>query len=625
MRAPSSVLNRNQLIAFILALMTVISSLFALEYFRQRENLLDELSEQLDIISGNSIASLLFMDKVAAKQVLGTLSSSLIIDSAAIYDQSGNLFVAFAHGKTPLNKIDTTKLALKTTRETLSASEIWIPMVAEDNVVGYIYGHSSLKLLYRQLLWYLFATTGVIVAIAVAASWAFKRMQKAVQQAEARVDFMQSNDAVTQLPNRHAFNERLHELLNHQNDKSIALLLLDLDNFRLINDGFGQHIGDVLLHMVTRRLQGVLSNRYTLFRVGGDEFAVILHDAEGLERKDIYSNLLLQAMANPFLLETHTIYTSITIGISCAPNDGSDVVTLFKAAEAAMYHAKKRGKNQYQLFSSEMNEKSKTRLSIESELHTAIANKEFELHYQPQIDLNTGLIIGAEALIRWRHPEKGLVSPMSFISIAEETGLIVPIGEWVIRTACSQLNTWQKNGLSPVRISVNLSARQFHELSLVDKIANILLESDINPEYLEMEITESILMDDLEDAIKRLQAIRLMGIHLAIDDFGTGYSSLSYLKRFPVERIKIDRSFIQDIPQDADDAAIALATIQMAKGLKLEVVAEGVETQAQVEFLREYQCQIAQGFYFSKPLEASRMTELLKNRKCPMTAASEFL
>lgn len=609
--------NRSQMLGVVLGLVLGVISLLAVEYFTLRERLVDELREQASIISENSLASLLFMDEVSAKQVLKTLSSSPDIDAAALYAKDGRLFAQYLLKGNVLSHQNPVKSSLMSPRQQLNSTEIWQIIFSEGEVVGVIYIKANLKQLHQQLLWYFLTTALVLIATVSVAYVIFRKLQKAVELAEKRVDFVKGYDPITNLSNRHAFNQAFHKRLLTASEKNekLGLLLMDLDSFRVINDSLGHHIGDHVLRMVTQRLQLTLSKGEVIYRVGGDEFAMIVEPLDHLDQPTRMQFLISQfvmALSQPFDLYAERVYLGLSAGASIYPQHGTDTMTLFKAADAALYRAKKLGKNQFQIFSPEMHENSKTRLTLETELREALQKKQFELHYQPQVDLMTGELIGAEALVRWRHPERGLVSPLSFIPIAEETGLIIGIGAWVMRTACEQLHDWQSAGLKPIRVSVNLSGYQFSDPSLLDAIADILLETDINPDQLEIEITESVLMDNVEDTINRLKGIRSMGVHLAIDDFGTGYSSLSYLKRFPVERIKIDRSFVQDIPGDSDDVAITEATINMAKGLRIEVVAEGVETTDQVNFLREHRCQIAQGYYFSKPVEAKQMTEIIK-------------
>jgi diguanylate cyclase (GGDEF)-like protein/PAS domain S-box-containing protein len=431
--------------------------------------------------------------------------------------------------------------------------------------------------------------------------------------AEERLNYLANHDALTGLPNRILFMERLALALAHahRNRKMAAVMFFDLDRFKIVNDTLGHAAGDELLQEVARRVSCCLREDDTVARQGGDEFTVIL---EGLgNERDVapVAQKIIDALAKPIDLGGQEVFVTASIGISVYPNDGPDAQTLVKNADAAMYRAKDLGKNNYQFFKADMNTRAFERLTLENNLRRALERNEFELHYQPQVDLATGQVVGAEALIRWRHPELGLVSPDRFIPIAEETGMILPIGEWVLRTACVQNKAWQDAGLPHLHVAVNLSGRQFKQKNLIAMIELILAETGLDAEHLELEITESVIMDQAAETIAAIGDMRMLGLRLSIDDFGTGYSSLSYLKRFPIDNLKIDRSFVRDITTDQDDAAIVKAVIALAHSLKLMVIAEGVETAAQFDFLREQGCDEIQGYYFSRPLEAADFTSRL--------------
>lgn len=433
--------------------------------------------------------------------------------------------------------------------------------------------------------------------------------------AEERLNYLANHDALTGLPNRILFLERLALALAHahRNHKMAAVMFFDLDRFKIVNDTLGHASGDELLQEVAKRVSCCLREDDTVARQGGDEFTVIL---EGLgDERDVapIAQKIIDALAKPVDLGGQEVFVTASIGISVYPNDGSDAQTLVKNADAAMYRAKDLGKNNYQFFKAEMNTRAFERLTLENNLRRALERNEFELHYQPQVDLSTGQVVGAEALIRWRHPELGLVSPDRFVPIAEETGMILPIGEWVLRTACVQNKAWQDAGLPHLHVAVNLSGRQFKQKNLIAMIELILAETGLGAEHLELEITESVIMDQAAETIAAIGDMRMLGLRLSIDDFGTGYSSLSYLKRFPIDNLKIDRSFVRDITTDQDDAAIVKAVIALAHSLKLMVIAEGVETAAQFDFLREQGCDEIQGYYFSRPLEVAEFTARLAN------------
>ncbi len=422
--------------------------------------------------------------------------------------------------------------------------------------------------------------------------------------AEERIQFLAYYDALTGLPNRTLLQDRLTKALASARRRKgrVAVLFLDLDGFKTINDSLGHSLGDVFLQLAGDRLQRFAREQDTVARIGGDEFIIVLtsvkdiHDAAGAAER------LMDTMAVEFYVQGHCLGISCSLGISIFPEHGTDSETLIKNADAAMYCAKDNGRNNFQIFTEDMNAEVVERLTLGSSLRVALEKRELFLVYQPQMDIGTGRITGLEALLRWQHPELGLIPPTTFIPIAENSGLIVPIGEWVLRTACSQARKWQEEGLLAVPIAVNVSAVQFRQEAFPKFIGRMLQETGLAPKYLELELTESLLLSNADVTFSVLQRLKSMGLKLAIDDFGTGYSSLSYLKQFPVSKLKIDRSFIRDVAENPDDGAIASAIIGMAKSLNLKVSAEGVETEAQMSFLREHHCDEIQGYYFSKPL-----------------------
>jgi diguanylate cyclase (GGDEF)-like protein len=393
----------------------------------------------------------------------------------------------------------------------------------------------------------------------------------------------------------------------------LAILFIDLDRFKNINDTLGHEAGDRVLKQVAERLLGCLREGDTVGRLGGDEFVVLIEELAQPMHVAAVAQKIIAAVAQPVVLEAHEFHITASIGISTYPDDSEDMQGLLKNADISMYRAKEQGKNNYQFYSALMNIHTLDRLALESGLRHALERNEFLLHYQPKVDIGSGRITGMEALLRWQRPGQELIPPAQFIALAEETGLIVPIGEWVLRTACARNKSWREEGLPPLRIAVNLSARQFAHANLLQDVARALRETGLDPAALEFEITESMVMHDPERAVTLLTRLKAMGIHLSIDDFGTGYSSLSYLKRFPIDSVKIDRSFIHDIPGDADDAAITRAIIAMAHSLRLKVIAEGVETEEQLSFLRELGCDEMQGYYFSEPLAEDEFLRLQKS------------
>ncbi len=433
-------------------------------------------------------------------------------------------------------------------------------------------------------------------------------------RAEATVEHQAHYDLLTNLPNRTTFKDRLTVALAQtgRNRKMLGILFVDLDRFKTIVDTLGHTIGDKLLRGVAERLRASLEDGDTLARMGGDEFVILLSQINRADRAVRVAQRVLDAIKPPFHFDQHELHVTMSIGITLYPYDGEDADTLLRNADSALYRAKEQGRNNYQLYTPAMNARAFERLALENSLRRAVERKEFLLHYQPQVDMQTRTVMGIEALLRWQHPDLGLVYPAEFISIAEETGLITQLGEWVIRTACVQNKAWQKAGLPPMTVAVNLSARQFQQQDLVETVARILKETDLDPRWLEIEITEGIAMQNADYTNVLLRGLKSMGVKVALDDFGTGYSSLSYLKKFPIDTLKIDQSFVRDLTTDPNDAAIANAVIVLAHSLKLKVVAEGVETREQETYLREHHCDISQGFLFSNPLAASPLESLIR-------------
>jgi diguanylate cyclase (GGDEF)-like protein/PAS domain S-box-containing protein len=421
------------------------------------------------------------------------------------------------------------------------------------------------------------------------------------------------HDFLTGLPNRLLLTERFSHAIGlaQRHKKQVGLLFLDLDNFKHINDSLGHAIGDQLLQSVANRLVASVRATDTVCRQGGDEFVILLDEIGQPQDAAHVAETLRAALDVPHLIGGHELHTSLSIGISIFPDDGTDVDVLMQNADTAMYHAKTSGRNNYQFFRADMNIRAVRRRLVEGSLRRALKQEEFLLHYQPKIDLVSGTMTGAEALIRWQDPEHGLVYPAQFVPIAEQNGLIVPVGRWVLREACRQVQAWLDSGLRAVPVAVNISAVEFRHEAFLDGVALILKETGLAPRYLELELTESILMHDAESSATVLEALKAMGVQLAIDDFGTGYSSLSYLKRFPIDTLKIDQSFVRDIATDSDDATIVSAMIGMGRNLKQRVIAEGVETHQQLEFLQARQCDVGQGFHFSHPLSAADFARLL--------------
>ncbi|MGE0082550.1 MAG: putative bifunctional diguanylate cyclase/phosphodiesterase, partial [Thiohalomonadaceae bacterium] len=433
---------------------------------------------------------------------------------------------------------------------------------------------------------------------------------------EERIHHLAHYDVLTDLPNRLLFNDRLaHSMERAQRTGArVALLFLDLDHFKNVNDTLGHEFGDKLLRVIAERLRSAVREQDTVARLGGDEFTVVLEHLARVQDAGVVANKILEAVAHPVNLQGHELFVRASIGISIFPDDGRDVQTLLRNADAAMYRAKEHGRNTYQYYTPELTVASIERLDLENALRRALERGELFLQYQPQVAIPSGRIVGAEALLRWNHPTKGLIPPSQFIPLAEDAGLMVLIGAWVIETACMQLRVWRDEGLPLRRMAVNLSGQQITRGELVETVGNILERTGVDPADLELEITESFVMAHLGDGLDTLYGLKRLGITLAIDDFGTGYSSLAYLKRLPIDRLKIDRSFVHDIPADRDDMAIAATIIAMAHNLDLQVIAEGVEQPAQVDFLGRHRCDEVQGYLYGKPLSAADFRALFGSR-----------
>ncbi len=439
-------------------------------------------------------------------------------------------------------------------------------------------------------------------------------------------------DGLTVLPNRQLFTEQLGMMLRiaKRDEQRVALLFIDLDNFKRINDSLGHSAGDILLKEVASRLRTCIresdlisrhidpASEIGVSRLGGDEFTVVLNDIDHDDTAGMVAERLLAALARPLMLDEHELVITPSIGIAIAPQDSDNVDGLLRHADTAMYHAKTAGKNNYQYYSRHMNELGVQRLKLETELRRAVEQNELVVHYQPQINIHNGDIVGAEAMVRWQHPEYGLIPPMNFIPLAEEMGLIVDLGEWVLSEACQQMQLWRRKGLRLPKMAVNVSSLQFNHAWFIERIKRALSETGLDPRLLELELTESVIMNNADATVEALHELKALGVTLSVDDFGTGYSSLNYLNRFPLDELKIDKSFIADIDTDHQNAALVVAIIAMANSLDLSVVAEGVETREQFSFLLDQGIEVIQGFLFSKALPVEEFEALVK--RSPFTA-----
>ena len=427
------------------------------------------------------------------------------------------------------------------------------------------------------------------------------------------LNYLAHHDVLTDLPNRMLLLDRLGQAIGmaRRQGKEMAVMFLDLDRFKYINDSLGHAIGDKLLQSVAHRLVSCVRISDTVSRQGGDEFLLLLPKIEHASDAALCAQKILAAFTFPHIIDQHKLVVSLSIGISIFPNDGDDAATLIKSADTAMYHAKESGRENFKFFKQEMNDRAAQKQLIEASLRLAVERQEFVLYYQPKVNLRHRTIVGCEALIRWQHPEQGLLAPEQFMSVAEECGLILTIGRWVLRQACQQAVAWRTAGLVPITVAINASALEFRSTDFLDNIRAILDETMMDPHYLEIELTEDILKYDVESGIGVLSGLHGLGIKLALDDFGTGYSSLSYLGRFPIDTLKIDRSFVNNITKNKDDAVIVSSVLGLGRSLNKRVIAEGVETEAQVEFLLDQKCEQGQGFFLGRPVLASVLAQLM--------------
>lgn len=433
------------------------------------------------------------------------------------------------------------------------------------------------------------------------------------KKAEQDLKYHAFHDSLTSLPNRTFFNQHIALMSKscERYNKSFAILFVDIDSFKNINDTLGHSIGDRILKCFSQRLISQVQNGDMVCRWGGDEFLVLLSEIDNPDEAAKYSQRLLQSLEHPLNIDGHQIYLKCSMGIAVYPEDGQDAEILLKNADAALYRAKESGRNHYQFYNPEMSLEIAENFALENQLHQAINNEELILHYQPQINIKTGQVYGLEALVRWNNPKLGLVRPNKFIPLAEKTGLILPMGEWILKTACQQNKKWQKMGLPPVRVAVNLSAQQLQQPNLIKTVENILESVGLDPQWLELEVTESILMKNVALASKTLQELRNMGVYLSMDDFGTGYSSLGYLKKFPFDTLKIDQSFVRELNQSPEDICIISAIMTLSRGFNMRVIAEGVENQKQLDLLQQLDCEEMQGYFFSHPLDQEEIFKYL--------------
>lgn len=657
------------------AMLLVLLGMLTYEYTTFRQDLLTEIKAQTSIIRSNSAAAMVFNDNEVAQEILSALQTTSDIRCAILYLNDGTPFANYSTPESDSHAIHNMpgwtghQFGF---RYLLLAEDVH----HQGRVVGKIFVEASLNRLYSNIL--LFGLTMLLsgsLALALARLF-LNRMTSAItqpiseltqimqhvsatqnysirtnedaddelgtlergfnemlshiqkrdlelevelskrKQAEKRLDQLAYYDSVTNLPNRYFLNERLAAAIDNavRINSTICLMFIDLDNFKSVNDSLGHSVGDLLLTEAGHRLKLALRTGDTVCRIGGDEFAVIIENVAAPSNVEKIAKNILSSISDSYHLDGNEIFLGASIGISICPNDATNSASLLRCADTAMYVAKGHGKNTYQYFSADMENRVFRKFSLGNSLRKALENNEFLLYYQAQTNIQNGHLYGFEALLRWQHPELGMVSPADFIPLAEETDLIIPIGEWVLSTACHQARAWQDKYHTDLTMCINLSGRQLRESNIAEKILKIVAETGFPPQRIELELTESVLMGNAALAIDRLAQLRSAGFLIAIDDFGTGYSSMSYLKRFSADCLKIDQSFVRGLPNDATDAAIVQATIALANSLKLTTVAEGVETQEQLSFLRHHGCHIAQGYLFSRPIPVEQ-AELLLHKK----------
>jgi diguanylate cyclase (GGDEF)-like protein len=642
--------------------------------------LVRQTQAQATMAGENLSAAMAFADAEAARDILAALRLAPDVEAAAAYDAGGRPFVSFVRdGAAPAAKAappDAPDVTMN-----LRTISVVRPIQVGSKRLGTVLVRSSVHSVVRQLGLYLALALPVMLALlgvsylvlsrlqrfvtdpilalsavseqisrqgdyslrarvspaadigmlALTFNGMLERIQKRERELEAEInerkrievklDRLAHYDSVTQLTNRHFFNERLEAVIarSRKFDERTILMFIDLDNFKTVNDTLGHDIGDELLRLVSRRLSDTLRFGDVISRIGGDEFGIILENVGQVNVASMLAEKCLAKLADPIRIHGHDIHIGASIGISVYPDDADDMHALLKYADTAMYYAKNGGKNAWRTFTPSMQDDARKRFQLDNNLRRALERDEFVLHYQPQVDLQSGAIVGVEALIRWVHPELGMVSPIDFIPVAEDSGVIVQIGEWVLREACRDLKGWHAHG-HRLRAAVNLSGRQLQEAGLVPAVLATLREAGVDPCWIELELTESMLMDASPDIVERLHLLAHAGIQLAIDDFGTGYSSMSYLKTFPVHALKVDRSFVRGLPHNPEDAAITRAVIAMTRSLRMEVVAEGIETQEQSDFLRANGCDKAQGYLYGRPCPAAQIAQMLADaRPCRRT------
>jgi len=594
------------------ALLVVMAFLSVFQYLSLRQNLLEDSLVEARVLADTLSAALLFEDEQTASELIAGLRLSPAIRQAGVFNHQHTLIAAYRQRTDKPSPTFPTYLLDQGERVGSQHLEVLTPIRHQQRNIGYLYIEKSLDPLYARLGLYLLVSLSIIAAAMGTAAIVVNRARRQILKSEERLQTQANFDAVTGLENRHAFNLRLHrgiELADAAGSQ-LAIAVLDLDNFKAVNDALGHHAGDELLRQVGRRLRSAAGPSAIVCRLGGDEFAIIFNNTDEGEL-GAAGQRIVDASADPYFIEGREFFVTNSVGIALYPQHAEDVETLVRCADTAMYHAKESGKNHWVLFSDSMNQGLQRRIALENSLRKAVDRQEMELHFQPQFATGSATLIGAEALLRWNSPELGNISPAEFIPLAEANGSIVAIGEWVLHAALDEARAWQSVHAAPLRVAVNVSARQLEEDNFPALLHQALTTSGLPGNLLEIELTESVLMSNVHRQSQLLDQIKEYGVQIAIDDFGTGYSSMAYLRRLPIDRLKVDRAFVKDLPEQPNDRAIVAAMVALAHSLDLEVIAEGVETEAQRDILGQLQVDHLQGYLLGRPMSASAFRNLL--------------
>nr|WP_257644081.1 EAL domain-containing protein [Luteimonas salinisoli] len=625
MRTPVGRLGRSatttSVVTAAAALLVAGALLTTFEFLTLRSDFVGDVRAQVGATAINSTAAVLFDDAEAGAEALAALRTLPGLQAAAILRDDGSLLAGFDRDSLAEAPAPSAQLLERGFRVDLRELAIAEPIALDGRRVGTLAVRMSLDRLHTRVRNFVAMFLLVGLGALAFSVLLMSRMRRQVHSAELQLDRMAHYDPVTGLPNRNAFSRQLDDRLHGRGENCrLGLLLLDVDGFKAINDSLGHHQGDVLLGQIAARLQAAARQEDAVYRIGGDEFAIVLVPLDSVAEADTFGRRVMAQFETPFPVAGHELHVTVSCGISLAPRDAADLHGLTSHADTALYQAKRNGRNAFELFRPEMNQRNEHRLRLRAELHKAIEQGALELAYQPQLAIAADRVVGLEALARWHHPELGTIPPSEFIPLAEESGLILPLGRWVIRAACRQMMLWQAQGLDGFRVAVNVSVRQMRDAQLPEFIDATLTASGLAPERLELEITESLLLENAEAHIALLQRLHARGIRLSIDDFGTGFSSMAYLPRLPLDQLKIDGSFVREIPGDGE--AITTAIIAMAHQLRLEVVAEGVEDAVQFEYLRQAGCDVLQGYLLSRPLTPDQAGDFLRRDVASAVPAS---